>query len=136
MPLPIWRARMNAGESATSDIQARNFWNKTGIRLAAGQRYLMTANGHWVDFFIRHGPDGGPSHSWYLRLFESKRRLPRENWFVLAGALDSDPATAFRIGSQCEYIAPAAGELTCFANDVPGLYCNNWGHVTLTVTRS
>ncbi len=75
-------------------------------------------------------------HSWYLRLFENKRRLPRENWFVLAGALDSNPSTAFRIGSHCEYIPAETGELTCFANDLPGFYWNNWGHVTLTVTCS
>ena len=124
---------MNVGESVTSEIRAGSFWNKTGVQLVAGQRHLMTASGHWVDFFIRHEPDGDPSDSWYLRLFESKRRLAGENWFVLVGALDSDPATAFRIGSQCEYIAPAAGELTCFANDVPGFYWNNWGHVTLIV---
>jgi len=127
---------MNVGESVTSEIRARSFWNKTGIQLVASQRHLMTVSGDWVDFFMRHDADGDPSSSWYLRLFESKRRLPRENWFVLAGALDSDPATAFLIGSQCEYTAPAAGELTCFANDVPGFYWNNWGHVILTVTRS
>ena len=127
---------MNFGETVTSQIQARIFWNKTGIQVVAGQRYLMTASGCWVDFFLRHGPDGDPSNSWYLRLFESKRRLPTENWFVLAGALDSNSATAFRIGSRFEYAPQATGELTCFANDVPGFYWNNWGHVTLSVTRS
>jgi hypothetical protein len=125
---------MNVGESVTVQIRARKFWNKTGIRLVAGQRHLMTSNGHWVDFFIPHGPDGDPSDSRYLRLFESKRRLPRENWFLLAGGLDSNPSTAFRIGSRCEYTVVGTGELTCFANDVPGFYWNNWGHVTLTVT--
>jgi hypothetical protein len=125
---------MNFGERVTIQICASKFWNKTGIRLVAGQKHFMTASGQWVDFFITHGPDGDPSNSWYLRLFESKRRLPRENWFVLAGALDSDPSTAFRIGSRCDYTAPTTGELTCFANDVPGFYWNNWGNVTLTVT--
>jgi len=126
---------MNIGESATVGIYARNFWNKTGIQLVAGERHLMSARGKWVDFFIKHGPDGDPSNSWYLRLFESKRRLPSEDWFVLAGALDSNSSTAFRIGSRCEYTAVGTGELTCFANDVSGFYWNNWGHVTLTVTR-
>lgn len=127
---------MNIGESVTVEICARRFWNKTGIQLMAGQTYLLTARGHWVDFFIQHEPSGDPSNGWYLRLFESKRRLPRENWFVLAGALDSDPATAFRIGSRCEYTPAQTGELTCFANDLPGFYWNNWGHVTLVVTCS
>jgi len=125
---------MTFGESVTVEISATNFWNKTGIQLVGGRRHLMSASGHWVDFFIPHGPDGDPSNGWYLRLFERKRRLPQENWFVLAGALDSDLSTAFRIGSRCDYTALTTGELTCFANDVRGFYWNNWGHVTLTVT--
>ena|SRR6266542_1016518 len=55
---PIWGTRMNFGESVTVEIYAGNFWNKTGIQLVAGQRHIMSASGHWVDFFIRHGPDG------------------------------------------------------------------------------
>jgi len=36
---------MKIGELVTAQIQARCFWNTTGIRLAVGQRYLMTARG-------------------------------------------------------------------------------------------
>lgn len=127
---------MNIGESATAKVRARVFWNETGIRLTAGEHYLMTATGQWVDFYLKHGPDGGPSPNARMRAFEPKRRLPHENWFVLAGALDSDPGTAFAIGSHREYTAPASGQLTCFANDVEGYYWNNWGSVLLTVKRT
>jgi hypothetical protein len=95
----------------------------------------MTAAGDWVDWFIHHGPDGDPSDSFYMRAFEHLRRMPHENWFALIGALDSNIGSAFRIGSRCSYTANAAGELTCFANDVEGFYWNNYGEVSLTVTR-
>jgi hypothetical protein len=117
-------------------IRAHLFWNCTGLQLEAGQTYIITASGCWVDFFIPHGPDGGPSTFAYLRPFEPRRRLPTQNWFILAGAIDSDPSTVFSIGSYREYTATRCGELTCFANDVPEFYWNNWGHVTMALTRT
>jgi hypothetical protein len=95
----------------------------------------MTASGKWIDFYISHSADGDPSPNGYLRAFESKRRPPSEDWFTLMGAYDAQFATAFRIGSHCECLATATGKLTCFANDVEESYWNNWGHVTLTITR-
>jgi hypothetical protein len=127
---------MNIGEPVIAEIKARPFWNETGIQLILGETYLITAEGQWVDFYIRHDPNGDPSPNEYMRSFESQRRLPQENWFVLAGALNSDASTAFRIGSRRTYTPAASGQLTCFANDVEGFYWNNWGHVTMTVTRT
>jgi hypothetical protein len=121
-------------EPSIKIIRAHLFWNRTGILLQANHTYTITASGRWVDFFIPHGPDGDPSPFAYMRSFESKRRLPTHNWFVLSGAIDCDPATAFPIGSHCKYTPTQSGELTCFANDVPGFYWNNWWHVTLTLT--
>src|SRR5882672_8639966 len=103
---------MKIDESVTQEIKARPFWNETGIQLISGETYLITAEGQWVDFYIRHDPNGDPSPNEYLRSFESKRRLPKENWFALAGALNSDDATAFRIGSRCIYSPQASGQLT------------------------
>jgi|SRR5215471_4514219 len=127
---------MNIGESQTVAVSARPHWNKTGIHLSAGETYSMTASGEWVDWFIHHGPDGDPSDSFYLKALEHARRMKDENGFALIGALDSDSGTAFRIGSLRTYTANAAGELTCFANDVEGFYWNNYGEVSLTVVRT
>ena len=127
---------MNIGESANSQIRARLHWNETGIQLVAGEQYLITASGEWVDFFIKHGPDGDPSPNAYMRSFESQRRMPNEFWFALIGGLDSNLETAFLIGSRCQYTAVKSGQLCCFANDVDWFYWNNWGSVSMTVTRS
>ena len=51
-------------------IKARSRWNRTGVVLALGERYLFTATGRWVDFFIAHGPAGNPSQLMYMRWFE------------------------------------------------------------------
>ncbi len=126
---------MRVGEAQTASIDSREPWNHTGIRLTAGEQYGMHASGTWVDWFIPHGPDGGPSDSFYLHLLESRRRRPHDNWFALIGALDENLNTAFTIGSQCTFTAPGDGELTCFANDLEHFYFNNHGAVTLTVTR-
>ena len=127
---------MNIGEKQTAVVLAKPHWNLTGIQFAAGERYSMSAEGRWVDWYIPHGPEGDPSDNFYLKAFERFRRMPKENWFELIGALNSDLATAFPIGKGCEYAAQTAGELTCFANDVEGFYFNNYGEVTLTVTRT
>lgn len=126
---------MNLNETVLTEIKAHPDWNRTEIVITSGEHYLMTATGRWIDFYIPHGPDGDPSPNAYLRSFESKRRVPEADWFTLIGAIDSQLATAFRIGSFCNYAASITGELTCFANDVDGFYWNNWGHVTLSVTR-
>lgn len=127
---------MNIGETRTVVVLAKPHWNLTGIVLTAGERYSMRAEGRWVDWFIPHGPEGDPSENFYMRAFEPLRRMKSENWFELIGALNSDIATAFSIGKGCDETAQATGELTCFANDVEGFYFNNYGQVTLTVTRT
>jgi hypothetical protein len=54
---------------------------------------------------------------------------------ALIGCVDGDLATAFVIGSGIDaWTPPRAGTLLCFANDVPGFYWNNSGHITLTVS--
>ena len=116
-------------------IRARPQWNRTGIALAAGERYLFTAKGKWVDFFLVHGPAGDPSRLGYMRLFERSRRVPSADWFALIGALNCELGTAFVIGGSKDVIVKSAGELTCFANDVPCMYWNNWGRVELLVQR-
>jgi hypothetical protein len=123
-------------EVGAAKIRARLPWNKTGIRLVSGERYSLTATGKWVDFFICHGPAGDPSTFQYLRRFEASRRMPAENWFALIGALDCDQRTAFLIGEANEITMARSGELTCYANDLPSMYWNNWGHVNLQVKRS
>ena len=126
---------MDVGQTCSAAILARPHWNATGIHLVRGGRYRMRASGRWRDWFIPHGADGDPSQIFYMRWFEPLRRMPHQNWFMLIGALNRDASTAFPIGCGRNYSATQDGELTCFANDVPGFYWNNRGEVDLTVTR-
>jgi hypothetical protein len=120
-----------------AEIQAIRKWNKTGIHMVAGQEYILSAEGEWIDWFIHYGPNGGASGSnLFLRLFEWARRMPHEHWFALIGAINSDQRTAFLIGSSRIYRATMSGELTCYANDVPWAYGNNTGSVELDVRPS
>lgn len=123
------------GEVMTRPILAREAWNDTGILLVAGQEYRLTATGRWVDWYIPCDADGFASPNPAFWPFEWLRRAPAERWFALVGALERDPRTMFLIGAQRTVIAPASGELTCFANDVWLAYWNNRGALQLTVER-
>lgn len=127
---------------AVIEIKAREPWNKTGVHVRPGERYLLAASGSWTDFFIRTDADGYETDDAprpvraFLRRFESRRRMPGERWFCLIGAVGRG-GTPFRIGTGREWDVPSQeeGELLCFANDVPSAYWNNFGAVRLIVER-
>ncbi len=121
----------------TISICAKKKWSRTGFVLEAGCTYRFAAKGQWVDWTIVYGPDGGTSGSnFFLRLFEGFRRRPKDNWFALIGGVDEDDSTTFLIGASLPiFTAIRAGELACYANDVPFAYFNNKGSVSLTIER-
>jgi hypothetical protein len=135
--------RLAVGETAAPvPIRARARWNATGLRVEPGERYLLVAAGRWTDFYICTDADGyasddapGPVRR-FLRRHEQERRLPDERWFALIGCV-GERGPPFRIGSRREWPVPpgASGTLSCYANDVPSAYWNNWGTLRLTVTR-
>jgi hypothetical protein len=64
------------------------------------------------------------------------RRKPNENWFSLIGNIGQSVEQEFLIEKKLEkYKVPLAGELFCYANDVPIMYFNNHGSLNLTITR-
>src|SRR4051812_31308606 len=126
---------MNVGESGTATIDAREVWNATGIRLAAGCRYRLVAEGEWLDWAVTCDAEGYESVNVLQRSFEHQRRAPGERWFALMGALTRDDRAAFRIGKESTLVPETSGELLCFANDVKLAYWNNHGEIRLTVTR-
>ena len=118
----------------TAEIRAARFWNDTGIMLEAGRRYDFVAEGRWIDLVVASGPQGNADPVWTQRLVAHRLRAPGQHYFTLMGALDRDPATIFPIGARLPgWSPPRAGQLTCFANDVPLMYWNNRGSVRLTV---
>jgi len=96
--------------------------------------YSLSARGRWKDASIECDAAGYPSANVFQRLTERLRRVPGAPWFALIGAVDRRSETCFVIGAGRTVVAPASGELTCFANDLRGFYFNNDGSVTVTVT--
>lgn len=114
-------------------VHARAKWTDTQVVVEAGARLRFEARGIWRDWTIDADPDGFEKP--YLAPLSGFRRLPREPWFALCGALDRDEETAFRIGTLCDWTAPAEGRLFVFANDVPWAYFNNKGEIDLSIVH-
>lgn len=111
-------------------IEARRYWNDTGIELIAGVTYRLTASGIWKDADTPCGPDGYDSAR--LRPFRWLRRSRPHQWFALMGQVGN---VTFLIGSGTTFTSSVSGELRCYANDAPFMYGNNSGVVTLNVER-
>ena len=129
---------LKIGEKATVDVVARRYWNNTRLHVTVGQRYQLVAVGTWWDMVIRCDADGYPTPWWHLplRIAQGLRRLPEENWFVLAGAVRAgEDCRYFAVGSSREVVMATTGQLSFFANDVPGFYWNNFGSVRLEIAR-
>ncbi len=127
---------MSHPDAVAVEVLARARWNRTGVDVEEGATYQLTADGVWCDRRIRCGPDGYGSPTWLFRSVERWRRHPAAAWFALVGSVDGARRTRFVIGRGIAWTAPVAGELHCFANDLPGMRFNNSGQVRLTVTRS
>lgn len=129
-------------------IDARERWNRTGIRVRTGDRLLFAASGTWYDRGIPATAGGYAiatarwSSRLLLRLFWFFKRVPRAPWLALIVTVDEDLSTAFAPfkldgapKDGATWIAPRDGELCAFANDHSLTYGNNTGNVSLTITR-
>lgn len=119
-----------------SIIAANAVWNDTGIDLASGCRYRMSASGSWQDRQFRSGPEGIAPQNWLQRAFVPLLRFPNGHYMTLIGCLDQDIGNAFAIGAEAHFKATRDGRLWCFANDVRFAYGNNSGAVELVVDRN
>lgn len=126
---------MIVGEDQRAQISARRFWNRTGIVVEPSATHRLTAEGRWWDWLI--ACDAGGYALAMLRWAEAKRRVPDARWFALCGAIEGPTERRFVIGRHAaRWRPPEAGELMCFANDLPSMYFNNWGCVDLSVIRT
>lgn len=125
---------MNVGETSEITIEANQPWNDTFVDVVQNGVYRITAAGEWCDLFIRTDANGYDSVL-SQRLFESRRRIASAKWFALIGSLGRDDSTAFVIGDDIVWTAPATGRLFAFANDVPGFYFNNFGRISVKIDR-
>jgi hypothetical protein len=127
---------VKVGDSASIAVPARPRWVETGVQLISGEAYQLSATGTWQDRNISSGPEGYPSRNAVMRFAERWRRMPRAPWFALIGSIGQDPGTVFVIGASTTFAPRDTGTLNCFANDVPLMYFNNTGSISLTVTRT
>lgn len=124
-PIPL-----SPGETRTVEIHAATYNNATDVLLQPGVTYQFRAAGTWCDASIECGPDGYDTPK--LRFVRWMRRSRRNQWFALMGHAGGQ---TFLIGSAATITATEAGELFCYANDVPLMYWNNTKSVTLTIVR-
>lgn len=118
-------------QSHQISIRAKAFWNDTGIDVGDNEAYGFKATGEWKDLTISCDADGYTR--WFMKLSEGCRRSKHNKWFALMGSLDK--VNDFLIGKSKEISFDSNGRLFCYANDVRGFYWNNFGELTLTVTR-
>ena len=124
-PLPL-----NTPHHVTVDPRVLNY--PTGVTVAKGEEYRITASGKWLDWFICCGPNGWGD--WYP--LKKYNRKPGEPFFLLCGNVGKhvDDTLAFCIGEKEEWIVPDLVkdgqalkdcQLYLFANDMPIAYGNN-----------
>lgn len=123
--------RLNINVPITKEVYSRKWWNKSGIEVLAGEEYKFECTGVWKDLLTYYKADGYVLN--YLKPFEKFRRSKMENWFALIGSIDK--MNDFLIGDQGQLIMEITGQLYFYANDVFGMYWNNSGHISVTITR-
>jgi hypothetical protein len=128
-----------APPSGGARIQARRRWNLTSYKVKRGEYYRFEATGNWTDYQRTHNPGGDPSYNLFMRLFSPLKRMRTANWFSVIGSVERKSSTFFDIGKLIldgeAWQAPESGTLFAFANDVPFMYWNNSGEISLKMTK-
>ncbi|CBG91502.1 hypothetical protein [Citrobacter rodentium] len=120
-------------------IRSRDKWVETDFFVEQGVRYFFAASGKWRD--MNHRCDANGYSVGYLNFAKVwlRCRYDSATWFTLIGAIDKSTDTMFVIGDGRRlnngWIAPRSGELVVFANDINGMYWDNFGSLTLDVWR-
>jgi hypothetical protein len=124
--------KLNINESKTIAIYSKAFWNETDLEISNEEEYRFEASGLWKDFFVKCEADGYTC--WLMSLFNSWKRSPDNNWFALIGCLNK--TNDFLIGKQNQISFNQNGKLHCYANDAKRFYSNNFGQISLKITRT
>jgi hypothetical protein len=129
---------LHVDETAYVCVYANQLWNDSGIDVGWGERYTFRVpNGEkWINGGQICGADGYPS-TWLKRPWECLRRVPEAHWFKLIGAIGRSVKSRIIVGEGLsDLLAPSAGHLYFFANDLPWMYWNNKGQIPLRITRT
>jgi hypothetical protein len=112
-------------------------WNHTKLIADKGQEYSISAKGEWYDMGIPSSATGyGKSHL-TQKWFEKDRRVKDSKWMALEIVVGNElksPTTYTHDGQLVE--VSKKGEISMFANDVCGFYWNNFGKMSVSITRT
>lgn len=133
-------------ESVKVSVIAKEKFNRTGVKVAAGQHYsfVVKDGAEWKDLNIvcdANGwlsKDGAAPFRKFLEKAEKNRRVPAANWFELVGTNGENEQNHFQIGLRGKdwtWTVKADGALLLFANDLITHYGNNHDSIEVTVTR-
>ncbi|MCC7058459.1 MAG: hypothetical protein IT272_13685 [Chitinophagales bacterium] len=123
--------KLEVNQSKSFKICSKEFWNDTGLEINSGEEYKFVAEGTWKDLLMKCDADGYTSL--YMSLYNRWKRSKDNNWFALIGSINQ--TSDFLIGKSNQKKINENGKLFCYANDVKGFYWNNFGEISLTITR-
>ena len=129
---------MTIEETACVCVEADKVWNDSGIDVLPNETYnfVVPQSESWIDYDIPCSADGYASTP-LIKMWESFRRVPDENWFKLIGTIGRSVKPPIVIGSQLTgFSPPFPGRLYFFANDLLLMYWNNKGSINVRVTRT
>ena len=122
------------GQTHSFDFNPSLQWQDTEIDVSAGEKYIITASGCWMDLYIPVSANGYNIPF----LAEEKKRVPGQKLAALMGVIGQTDKDAFLIGKSCEKIFTVSGRLFLFVNDMKagGFYWkNNWGKMRVDIER-
>jgi len=137
------------GEKVEITVNAESYWNASGLVLEKGVRYTISPkpNSIWKDWGKEAGVEGWEPESGFLKWFMSWARplvrSPDEKLFQLmcliwhrCGDSSRSCVTQFPIKTPGRTILPSMdGEFCAYANDLPFMYWNNSGEISLVIER-
>jgi hypothetical protein len=132
-PDPI-KYSIEIGKNEKLVIEADEVFSSNGIAVKQGQKYHITCDKdeRWYDLYVRSSALGYFNPLALL----AGMRVKNTKCYCLCGAYDRQDKTGFRIGlEKTIQIAEDFEELNFFANDTKHFYWNNFGRITIQVTR-
>ena len=115
---------------------------RTNITLEPGTRYSITAHGAWTDWYVH--TDAAGYENAIMKPFDRLKRVPHARWFALVCCVGTPARTPSMelcsvIGASGNLSVPEAtapGQTAhCFANDAYEMYWNNYGALTVEVSK-
>lgn len=116
--------------------------NPTGIKVTKKEIFVFNVSGLWKDLMIESDANGWngktvfPFAPWIYdnHFLDSQKVFPGANYMKLIGKVGE---ISFEIGNakNLSITMPESGELTLYANDIPLLYFNNSGFITVKIEK-